>query len=52
MGSFTSPGIGTRLKGPVAFSVFSERDTRMKFSNNCVEVLCTGKAITVDLTPV
>ena len=33
VGSFTSPGIDTRYKGPTAFSVSSEKTQRFTISN-------------------
>ena len=36
VGSFTSPGIDTRKKGPPAFSVSSERHRQMWRERNCI----------------
>ena len=36
VGSFTSPGIDTRQKGPPAFSVSSERHRQMWGERNCL----------------
>ena len=36
MGSFTSPGIDTKQKGPPAFSVSSERHRQMWSEQNCL----------------
>ena len=36
VGSFTSPGIDTRQKGPPAFSVSSERHRQMLREKNCL----------------